>query len=350
MSVHFIGYHFNGSFGQTNAYAAERRAQRLGTGQDKQMKNGSIFAGNLKKSIDPIMQRKKYAQKRALKLVGDVWDGDKKLDSEQDARKERIKELQGNNQENVDIINGYREYGEQLREQYGVDPNSQEQKDLELMLKGEGADLSEEERKRLAELAGQPLTEYQQRILDLQDSIDIYKGEIVEANKEIRDLSKVIKAVKQERLKEHHMVDAQKDADEIMRNAAKEAAFALAMEAKDHIDEEMEEQREKAKEKAEKKEEQDEKLEEKKLEKEEKEAELEEQREESRLAREVKEEQRREAREQAKEQEELLEQTLPYQSVSAGTPSQMKTQIKTMLQKMKLLEEDIKGAKVDDAI
>lgn len=350
MSVHFTGYHFNGSLGQTNAYAADRRAERLGMGQDRQMKNGSIFAGNLKKSIDPIMQRKKYAQRRALKLVNDVWAGDKKLDSEQEERRQRIKELQENNKENLDIINGYQEYGEQLREQYGVNPDSQEQKDLELMLKGAGANLSEEERKRLAELSGKPLTEYQQRILDMQDSIGIYKKEIDEANKEIKYLSDVIKSVKQERLKEHHMVDARKDADEIMRNAAKEAAFALASEARDHIDEEMEEQREKAKEKAEKKEEQDEKLEEKRLEKEIKQEALEEQREESRLAREAKEEQRKEAREQAKEQEELLEQIAPYQSASAGTPSQMKTEIKAMLRKMKLLEEDIKGAQVDDVV
>ena len=350
MSVYFTGYHFNGSFGQTNAFAAGRRAERLGTGQDKQMKNGSIFAGNLKQSVDPIMQRKKFAQKKALKLVSDAWDGDKKLDSEQEARRQRIKELQGNNKENIDIIKGYQEYGEQLREQYGVDPDSQEQKDLELMLKGAGADLSEEERKRLEELSGQPLTEYQKRILDMQDSIGIYQKEIDEANKEIKDLSAVIEGVKQERLKDHHMADAQKDADEIMRNAAKEAAFALAMEAKDHIDEEMEEEREKAKEKAEKKEEQDEKLEEKKLEREEKEEALEKQREELRLDREAREEQRKEAREQAKEQEELLEQVAPFRSASVDTPSQMKTEIKTMLRKMKLLEEDIKGTQVDDTV
>lgn len=350
MAVQFVGYRFNSSFGMANENMTARRAERLGKKQDGQMKNGSIFAGNMRASNDPVMQRKKRAQAKALKIVRDTWAGDKKIDDGQEERKQRIKELQGNNEKNTDIIKGYREYGEQLREQYGVAEDSQEQKDLELMLKGYSADLTEEERNRLDELAGKPLTEYQQRILDLEDSIDIYKAEIVEANKEIKELSDIIKGVRQERLKSHNMVDAQKEADEMLKDAAKEAAYGLMMEAKDHVEEEMEEQIEKAKEKAEKKEEQEEKLEEKKQEKEEKEEALEGQREETRLAREVREEQRKEAREQAREQEDLLQEALPYASPSAIAPSKMKSEIKAMLQKMKLLEEDIKGAQVDDQI
>lgn len=350
MAVQFIGYRFNSSFGPANENAAARRAERLGKKQDGQMKNGSIFAGNMRTPNDSVMQRKKRAQAKALKIVKDAWAGDKKIDGEQEGRKQRIKELQGNNEKNVDIIRGYREYGEQLREQYGVAEDSQEQKDLELMLKGYSDDLSEEERNRLAELKGKPLTEYQQRILDMQDSIEIYKEEIEEANKEIKELSDIIKGVKQERLKQHNMVDAQKEADEMLENAAKEAAFGLAMEAKDHIDKDLEERVEKAKEKAEEKAEQEEKLEEKKQEKEEREEALEEKREEARLERKAREEKEKEAREQAKEQEDLLQQTLPYISSSAIAPSKVKTEIKSMLQKMSLLEEDIKGAQVDDQV
>lgn len=350
MAVQFIGYHFNSSFGPANENAIARRAERLGKNQNGQMKNGSIFAGNMRKSNDPVMQRKKRAQAKALKIVRDTWTGDKKIDDGQNERKQRIKELQGNNEKNIDIIKGYREYGEQLREQYGVAEDSQEQKDLELMLKGYSEDLSEEEKERLAELAGKPLTEYQDRMLDLEDSIGIYKEEIDAANKEIKELSDIIKGVRQERLKSHNMVDARKEADEMLKDAAKDAAYGMLMEAKDHVEEEMEEQIEKAKEKKEKKEEQEEKLEEKKQEKEEREEAIEEQRAETRLAKEVREEQKKEAKKQAREQEDLLQETLPYNSPSAIAPSKMKSEIKAMLQKMKLLEEDIKGAQVDDQV
>lgn len=350
MAVQFIGYRFNSSFGPANENALARRAERLGKKQDGQMKNGSIFAGNMRKSNDSVMQRKKHAQAKALKIVRDTWAGDKKIDDGQEERKQRIKELQENNKQNTDIIKGYREYGEQLREQYNVAEDSQEQKDLELMLKADSGDLTEEERKRLAELSGTTLTEYQQRILDLEDSIEIYKEEIEAANDEIKDLSNIIKGVRQERLKQHNMVDAQKEADEMLKDAAKEAAYGMLMESKDHVEEEMEEQIEKAKEKKEKKEEQEEKLEEKKQEKAERQEALEEQRAENRLAREVREEKEKEARKQAREQEDLLQETLPYNSPSAIAPSKMKSEIKAMLQKMKLLEEDIKGAKVDDQI
>ena len=84
-----------------------------------------------------------------------------------------------------------------------------------------------------------------------------------------------IRAIRQERLKDHGMVDAKKEAEEILADAGKEIIGMLAGEAQDHIDEELEEKVEDAKEKAEEKEEQEEKLEEQRAEKEEQQAQLE---------------------------------------------------------------------------
>ena len=74
---------------------------------------------------------------------------------------------------------------EAYRADYGVDMNSQEQKDLELLEKyqnnryGSAEDtFSKEELDRLKELQNTPLTEYQEKVLKLNSSQIHFKDEI----------------------------------------------------------------------------------------------------------------------------------------------------------------------------
>ncbi len=128
-----------------------------------------------------------------------------------------------------------------------------------------------------------------------------------EAGEEIMLENQIISATKLERLKSHAILDAEKQADSIMEEASKEILGMLIDEAKEHIDEEAEKQEEKAK--AEK--------------------------------------------EKQKENEELTEDILEGVSENASMASDVSAvqqEIKDMMNKMKLIEDDIKGVAVDKSV
>lgn len=68
-----------------------------------------------------------------MKLIRDAWDSDNKAVSQRDQiaqqKEEKLKEVRECNEELKQI----RESKEIARQSYGVDPDSQEQKDLELL-------------------------------------------------------------------------------------------------------------------------------------------------------------------------------------------------------------------------
>ena len=142
------------------------------------------------------------------------------------------------------------------------------------------------------------------------------------------------------------MVDAQKQADEVMEAAGKEILGMMIDEAKEHVDEELEKPREEAKEKAEEKAEEEEKVAERNEKKEELEAQIDAAHERS----EEQEELRREAEERSREDADLLETMIDAGVGNVGNVSDIQSEIKTMLHKMKLLEEDLKGSAVDDQL
>ncbi len=244
----------------------------------------SIFAGDLKQGFlqDPIAKRRVQAQKEALKVVSDAFEGDLSIDKDVEEGYERIKNLQrGMNEAEVRM----QEIDEQqkfLIEEQGYAPNHPELADLA------------EEKKVLQE-------EYNTCFAEM-------KGEIA-----------AIKAVKLERLKHSPMLDAQKEAEDIMEQAGEEIVGMLLEEGKEHLDEEQKLREEKA-----------EKLEEKK---EEQEAFIEAQKEKKEAA------------------EELIEE-MPMEEML--TLEQVKTdvqkEVQNIVNKMKLVAEDMKGAVVDESV
>jgi hypothetical protein len=125
--------------------------------------------------------------------------------------------------------------------------------------------LTAEEQKRLAEIHRKSLTEYQERELELNDRADHFKLEMRDAELSLRDDTSDIRQIKQESLKSHAMVDAQKNADEIMGAAYADIMNMAVQDAVEQIDEQMEEVQEKAKKAAEEQEEREDRLEEQKL-------------------------------------------------------------------------------------
>ena len=339
-----------------NSAAQERAAQRAGGKAQKDNNRSTIFAGDLGMGMqnDIVTQRKQRAQKKALKIIGDAWNSDRKTDQTIADYQDKIRQLKADLEENQGIVQRGEAHKEELRQLYGVAEDSQEQKDLELLEKEAASKkhyansdpvyLTDEEQEHLAEIHEQGLTEYQERCMNIDKEQENFEEKVDKIKTQIKAYSNAITSTKQERLKSHGMVDAQKNADKVLEEASKEVIGMLWGEAKDHVDEELEEQVEEAKKKAEEEEEEEEKVEERKEDKEELEARIDE----AHARREEQEARRREAEERSREDADLLDSMLEAGMDGSGvTTADVKAAIREMLHKMKLLEEDLKGSMVD---
>ena len=124
-------------------------------------------------------------------------------------------------------------------------------------------ELTEEEWKRCEEIDKAGLTNYPEQALELNKRSIHFREERKEAQKGMKEDVAKIKAIRLERLKSDPMVEAEKNADQIMENASKEIIGLLKQEAIDNMDEKQQEAEEKAKDtKEEKKEEEEKKREE----------------------------------------------------------------------------------------
>lgn len=287
----------------------------------------NLFAGDQNSDLfrNKLFQKKKEAQEKALKVVGNAFSADQEMDQDIQERREKIAALE---QENRNLQNQIHEISKSqnaLMEQYGITSDSQEQKELELLrkkdrwLSGKGESLTEEELKYTAKLEKEGLTDYQKRQREWDKEKKYFQGEMEKNKESILEENAIIRGMKLERLKHSPMVKARKEAEEILESAGKEIIGMIMEEAKDTIDEKSREEQKKA-----------EKLEEKL---EEQEAFIEKQ------------------KEKQEEVEELLEDMPVEEIVDMGQlKEELKQEIKNIVSEMKLVEEDIKGALVDESL
>ncbi len=306
----------------------------------KEGNNSTFFAGALNNNVDPIALKKQMAQKKALKVVGDAFAADRKIDKEVADREARIKDLRA---ENSEARNALKDLDAQMKEigrEYGLGDEGLSEEDWVILKKGKETPMfmSDEEKARYQEMDEQGLTgEYYDRCKDIDDLAEFYKNTINENTGMIDSYEAANKAVHKARLdlrKGNPMIAAQEEAEAIMEAARKEIIGMLYDEGKDHIDEEMQEKVEQAQEEKEKKEEEEEKLEAIREDKVEIEKQVD-------AAREK-------ARENEKRNEELIE-ALPAEELlrmTSGT-SDFQQELKDIMNRMKLMEEDLKGAAVD---
>lgn len=288
MSVTIYGGKSTGGLFVTNENAAARRqAEKKDSGNRK-----TIFAGDLAARPDSIMLRKKQAQKQAMKVLQDTFDVDKKMDlsmEDMTARQEELREKNLGYQRELDQIKSQKQ---ELMKTYGITEDSEEIPE-----------------------------EYQQRMQELEENETMYRGYIEGNNAAIKGISISLSDTKIELLKEHSMVDAAKQSEEILQAVSREIYGELINEGKKHLDEKMEEEKEKAEKRAEKKEEQEERLE--------------------------KAEERKENLEKKTENDrEMLETIRSYNEPDSAADKE----IQEILEELKLIKEDIKGAAVDQNI
>lgn len=277
-----------------------------------------------------IENRKGLYAKQAMHLVTSADKAEKQIDKNVAEHNTRIEELLDELEKANTSVRELQNGMEQLKEEYGIEENSKEQQDLELMQKAydarnplSGVKLTEDEIEKLATL-DEP-TEYQSRAMEMYEAAAHWKEDAEGYKQEMRGEIAVIRSVKIQRLKMQGMADAQRAKEELLEAASKEAMGMLIEDAKSQIDKKAEETIEAAKEQQEKKEVQEERIEAVKENKSEIESVVEQNRE---------------------RVENMTEQVVSGQDIS----SEMKAEIKKIIEEEKLLEEDLKGLLMDTEI
>ena len=226
-------------------------------------KNVSVSGANLK--IQSLLeQRQDFAKKNALKIVADAFGGEKKLDAQMQSIKDQIKSLSEELNEMKEQHKADNAMLKELMSEYGVEPTSREYIELE----------GYAERARSTDPDTQLSLDEYNNLTEFQKKALYYVSSDQDKTKEMRDIENKMASlvcgyadIKRERLKSNDMLDAQKEADNIMDASTKEAIALLTSDAVENIDEEQKEREEEAKEAAEEKKE-EKKKEAKKLEKE----------------------------------------------------------------------------------
>lgn len=233
---------------------------------EQKANSNSIYAGKLNlisQQQNKIAMKKIQAQKQAMKAIIDKFSKELDMDAGIEEREQHKEQLRQVAKEADGQIKQLRERKEELKEIYGVNDESQEQKDLKLLEKSMDVsqNLTDEEREQLKQMG--PLTDYQKDALQYNSMEDIWKKRLEQAQQGVFCENKNIVAIQLERLKSHPMVDAQKEAAQIMENASNEVMGMLVQEGKEHINDKLEEAKEKAEEMEKEKREEEEKQEEK---------------------------------------------------------------------------------------
>jgi hypothetical protein len=280
--------------------STEHAAGKKPHNSHKKHATNTIFAGNLSLNQDTITDKKLQSQKQAMKAILDKFNQDHSIDQGLETRREHQKELSADMKLAADQISNISKMKQEAKEAYGITDDSEEQKSLELLEKSmfTTEELTEEEMKQLEAMG--PLTEYQKTALRYDAMEEIWKQRVEEAQNGITSETRTITAINVARLKTHPMVDAQKEAAAIIEEASKEVIGIIVQQTKENVDEEQEKKIEEA-------------------------------------------QKQQEAADQAKDkksnpvEEEILQE-------------QLLMDLKSIADKQKMLEEDIKGIVVDEQV
>lgn len=251
----------------------------------KQKRNGkAIDARGIAAATDPVAAKRAQAQKKAMKILGDAFAGESKIDDEMSERREKVKSLTQGIADRKQDIKGLEDAKAALLEQ-GADENSEE-------------------------------------VRQLSEGISAYNKQVMDAENELTSENAVIRQTKIERLKSNPMGEARDQADAVMAAAGDEIMGMLIAEGREHIDRKQEEEKKKAEAAEEKKQEQEAKLEAKKEDRE----------------------------EQKKLTENIVEASRELNGGATDSVARAQQEIRDMMNRLKLVEADVKGATVDQGV
>ena len=110
---------------------------QMGTkdGQSARTVKNAVFGGATKLGEDPVAKRREEARKQAWKVVENAWKNDRSVDDTIQSHRDSYAELENRKKGALAAIDETNQQKEALREQCGVDADSQEQQDLLLLEK-----------------------------------------------------------------------------------------------------------------------------------------------------------------------------------------------------------------------
>lgn len=178
------------------------------------------------------------AQRSALKVRLDQFKKDNKEDGVVQEHIDKKTSLQKEADSSLSEVNRLKGLKDDLQENYGVEDDSTEQKDLLLLEKlAEGKPMAEDELTKIKNMS--PLTEYQKASLDYTIMEVEFQNRISAANDDIYNESRTISAIKLERLKNDGMIDANKEVEDLLEKVDSEIQKALLDEIKNRVNENL---------------------------------------------------------------------------------------------------------------
>jgi len=254
------------------------------------LEKGRVFFGKLQFPQDKIAQRRKEAQEKAMNIVRTAFAGERILDAS-------VAEMKSS------IEKGKEEMVAQKAELNRI---AEEKEKLE----------------RNSELTGE---EYKEELTRLNKAEEHFYG-LIENGKKLEGRTiQALTDIKIERAKSSPMVEATGNAEKILEKANEEIVDMLVGEMKEHVDAENEKKQKEAVEKAEKEEELEERIESMKAEKE-------------------------EEKEDFAPEADYLETATRRMVKIAETGEVVQKELKSVVDRLKLDLEDLKGAAVDEDV
>jgi len=221
-------------------------------------KNNVIDGKTLNLSGNILDEKKAQARKEAMKLIRDAFEGDQKISDSFNEKKRHIEELIQSKGEADKIVKDIESERKALRDEYGLSEDSQEEQELKLLekefksgLPGSDISLSHEEKEALDEIKERGLTEYQSRSMEMLDYEKNYFVKSYSNTLEIQDENRSLGMMEREMLKNTSMIDAQKQAKKVEEELNEQVITNVVEEARDNIDSEIDKKKEKAEEKKE---------------------------------------------------------------------------------------------------
>lgn len=223
----------------SNISVQKKEEEMEKTAKTKKAGSGSsIFAGETNINfVDQIGQKKADAQKQALKRILEVFNSDLEIDQaikDSAKRKEDLSDQIAQYDAEIEKLN---QTQQDLKEEYGITDDSEEEQNLNLLRKSlsNPLEITEEDMTQLEQM-GQ-ITEYQKASLENDAAISVWQDLKEDALQTQKDESGNIQAIKLARLKSDPMVGAQKEAQAIMDSATESIVALIYEKAREHLEE-----------------------------------------------------------------------------------------------------------------
>lgn len=292
--------------------------------EEKDKKNTTnIFAGDLlqgSQTKSMLEQKREKARKEVMQVIRTQFESDAKIDDDMENREKRIAALKEEADSYNKAANEIKEIRDGLQEQFGLSDEevAEQEKTIALVNKARKAmkegGLGQLSLKELEEFAGLgTLTEYQEAALACDEVTDYYNELKNEALTGIAQESYTLQEIRQASVKNVGMLKTQKCAEEMRQQASEAIIGDLLQEAKEKMDEEMEKLKEEAEKAAEKKKEEEELL-------------------------------------HGDKEEEAVSPELYDVQEARTEQKQIEAELQEIIEKNKLLEEDLKGLAVNKTV